>query len=841
MSKFSKQAPLFTYFKNLSRFLPLLSNAFFISSFFNLFIGSQAGITKADNYIEEILVTSQKRQENILEVPIAITAYQGDTLNALGARTLSDIGRYTSGVETLNSDGSQPTYNIRGIETFDFTAGSDSTVAVYVDGVHIGRDAGSEVPLTDIDRVEILKGPQGTLWGRNSIGGLIHIVTPKPDATQAGNLKLSLGNYDREDIAFAFTQPVSETLSLRFSAASQRRDGWLDNLVGPDLNQQDNQDYRLTLAWSPRSDLDIIWRTSYQERDQMSGVIPGLTQAIYDQAGTLSRGAVSVFDRVALDGRSLEERDIFGSSLTVVKEWDRVTLTSITAWRSFNADFLQDEDGTDHPDYVFNSLNRTDDDQFSQELRLNGETARSRWTLGVSYSREHIDRTTQVEFSRSTLETFAGWEALKNGQVPGLPSAATLAESQLAELLPGVRAFNRFNGVDGIFLSSFFFQLTGPPPICGTAMLTPTQCINTVILPGVQAEIGSGTPWLETLRNTGTFESMALFGDISWALTDKLNLSVGGRYTRDDKTFTIQTRYENSFLGMPFGLAFFNNGNPILDQRLSDDWSDFSGRIVLDYQLTDTVLGYASVSSGFKSGGFNSLNFGPGVTPVYDSEKLINYELGMKGRLFENRVQFSLAAYFYQYSDLQELDLVGVPIPSYNLRNADAEGSGFDFDIIYAVTNHLTFSGNYSYLDTQYTDYEIIPAVGETAADDRTGQRRASTPRNKFNATLSYVVPIATGGILSFRTDYSYTGARLSTGSLADQRDPGKRVGSYDIVNARLSYSSSAENWQIALWGMNLEDDDAIADFGNIGQAIGSITAWPLPPRTYGVDITYSF
>jgi len=362
--------------------------------------------------IEEIVVTAQKRAESAQEVPIAIAAYSGEGLKDLGVQNLTDVGKFTSGVEMLNSDISQPTYSIRGVQTFDFTAGSDPTVAIYVDEVYATRSAGAEIPLIDIERLEILKGPQGTLFGRNAIGGAIRIITKTPGPEQEGSVKITAGNFSRQNVEVYYNQPLTDELSMRISGYGHRRDGWLDNVAGDDQNQEDNQGGRLSLAWNPSDDYSLIWNASYHEHDQINGVIPTDTNNIV-KFGTPPLAKADVFGNVAFDGLNGEERDSFSTSLEVVKDYDDFTLTSITAYRSFNTDFWQDEDGSANLDYVFNSLNQTDDDQISQELRLTGVTDKLKWTAGATYHKEHIDRTTGVEFSRSTLETFAGWQAIK--------------------------------------------------------------------------------------------------------------------------------------------------------------------------------------------------------------------------------------------------------------------------------------------------------------------------------------------------------------------------------------------------------------------------------------------
>ena len=176
--------------------------------------------------IEEVIVTAQKRAENVMDVPIAITAFSGDALEKLGTRSLTDIGRFTAGVDMNNNKSLQPTYSIRGVETNDWTIGSDPAVAVYVDGVYAARGAGAEAAFVDVERIEVLKGPQGTLFGRNATGGAIHILTHKPSQETEARVKLTGGDYRRRNIEAMYNTPLSETVALRVTGSVLRRDGY---------------------------------------------------------------------------------------------------------------------------------------------------------------------------------------------------------------------------------------------------------------------------------------------------------------------------------------------------------------------------------------------------------------------------------------------------------------------------------------------------------------------------------------------------------------------------------------------------------------------------------------
>ncbi|WP_226876782.1 TonB-dependent receptor [Microbulbifer hainanensis] len=818
--------------------------------------------------IEEVVVTAQKRAENLQDVPIAISAFTGDNIKNMGAQNLTDLGKSTPGVEMNNDTTLQPTYNIRGIQTSDFTVGSDPAVAVYVDGVYTGRGAGAEVPLADIERVEVLKGPQGTLFGRNATGGAIHIITKKPINENQSEATFTAGNYGRMATDIIVNRALTDELSMRVSASSNKRDGYYPNGGnGADWGGQDTQTFRAALSWLPNEDTEILWRNEYNKLNQNSGTRASVNGALAPDG---------VFGDVTLDFPNREERDLYGSSLTVTHDFDDVTLTSITSYRTFDATIQQDEDGQANPDYFFGSRNVDDQKYFSQEFRLNGATDSLKWTLGASYSQEKLTHDTEAFFTPSTFESFALYTALKEdpealmaltallpaemqGPVaaqlePQLAAIAQMNDQQVSEQLPAAREMLRGFGLDGVMIASFFGNYMLPGLVaqaqtspeawaqfagsfqCAPALADPAM-LQGCLFQGANAFVqGQNANWRENVVNTGDYRSAAIYGDATWSITDALDLTFGLRYTQDEKDFSIDTAYQNSLYGIPFGIAFFSGGQSQISEKPSDSWSDLSGRMVLDYRWNDNVMTYLSWANGFKAGGFNSLNYGANIENSFDQENVTNIEAGIKSNLFDNRMQLNASVYSYQYDNLQELSLIGFPIPSYNLRNADAEGQGAEVEVLWAATDNLLIGGNYSHLETEYTRYQVIAAAGETAADDRTGQPRVGTPENKVNLMAEYTFDLASGASVVMRGDYNWTDERVGTIT-----DPSLVIGDYDLLNARLAFNSASDRYTVSAWVQNVTDNEVVGSYGGPGSAIGSETGWRFMPRTYGADFTVRF
>lgn len=835
--------------------------------------------------IEEVVVTAQKRAENLQDVPIAISAFTGDNMKAMGVKTVTDLGKFTPGVEMNNDTPLQPTYSIRGIQTGDFTVGSDPAVAVYVDGVYTGRGAGAEIPLADIERVEVLKGPQGTLFGRNATGGAIHIISQKPQADDTTELNLTAGNYGRQSSDLLLNRQLSDNLYARFTASTNRRDSFADNLAGGfDTGNIDTQTYRASLLWEPSANTEVLWRADYGVMDQGSALRTSIVPTLQAEAG-----GTDVFGDYALDTPTIEDRDSWGSSLSITHDFENVTFTSITAYRGFDAHLQQDEDGTANPDYMFGSANFDEQTQFSQEFRLNGATDTLKWTVGASYSREKLEHLTEAYFTAGSLESFAVYEGIKAAYANSGMSTTELEDEAVKQRQLMIAA-----GQEGYAVSSFLYDLMmgsgmldaamgeGLAPLGLTAANLSKDDIVMQLMGGIAPWVAADTPWNENVLNTGDYRSTAVYGDMTWSLTDKLDLTVGARYTQDEKDFTIETAYQNTLpitiggnthlvdengdplvvtipyevapgvvvpvqtdqlplpqvaLNQPFGMAFYNNGQPMLDSKLSDSWSDISGRIVLDYRWTDDVMTFVSLADGFKAGGFNSLNFGDNIDSSFDQEDVVNLELGLKSSLFDNAVRLNASVFAYEYKNLQELDLVGSPIPSYNLRNADAEGRGAELEVQWAATDNLFIAGNYSYLDTEYTRYQIIEAIGETEEEhSRVGQPRVGTPENKFNLMAEYTWELAAGGDVSVRGDYNWTDERV--GSISD---PDRVIPDYQLMNLRAGWNSASDRYSAALWVQNVTDEEIAGGYGGTGAAIGASPAWRFMPRMYGADFTVRF
>ncbi|BFM14503.1 TonB-dependent receptor [Maricurvus nonylphenolicus] len=730
--------------------------------------------------LEEIVVTAQKRTESVQDVPISISAMSADFVGKVGAQSIDDLGIHTPGLETRVTQATQPRFYIRGITTNDFGIGSDPAVAVYVDGVYSGRSGASMTAFQDIERIEVLKGPQGTLFGKNAAAGAIHLISNKPSQDFEGGVNITAGNHGKRKIEGMLNVPLSDTLALRVNAMDNHTDGYLDNtLTGSELADENNGGARAMLSWQATEDTDVLFQIDYANVDQSAAVdVSAMTHGdLYDED-------------VALDTDPKETLELWGGSITVESDFDPLTFTSITAIKRFESSNLRDEDGAnfftlplagvvgfDVP-VLFNTKNEEENTFFSQEFRLSSQNDESlRWTLGAMYSREHGKQNSIAEFSSELINL----ETLLAGSPLGLPGGAVFAELASGDLVS---------------------------------------------------------------------TSAAVYGDMTYSINEAFDLTLGLRYTRDEKDYELTVpgpTLDGVSLGLPVGLVFPDVVNGF---EQDETWNNVSSRVVLDYKFSEDAMLYLSYATGYKAGGFNSTQL---ANPV-DEESVTNIELGLKSTWMDSRLRINAAVYSYEYEDLQEYDTVdnNLGLPVLVIRNQDAEGNGFEMEVTWAATESLTLSANYNYLDTEITEYPLF--FNEGAMEDRKGKSLPGVADETFGVGAEYVLALADIGDLIFRADYNYVGERDGATPFVDPADPvniligAKAVeeeylddleDSYSNLSARVTLESAEGDWKVSLWGQNLTDEEYLIDFDAGG--VNTFTGIRNTPRAYGIDLGYQF
>lgn len=676
--------------------------------------------------IEEVLVTAQRRQENLQDVPIALSAISADELAAFGADDLGDLNQVAPALHIQTQNGFLIP-RIRGIGTVAAGSALENSVAVYVDGVYYVSQPASLLSLNSVARVEVLRGPQGTLFGRNATGGLINVITRTPGGNSEGSASLSYGNYGAASgeayLGGGLTDKLAADIALRYA---QQDEGYgVNRTTGRDTGRLD-EDIAARTKWvyRPNEGATFTFTGDYQSRD--SSMVGGHTVP----------GAISAVSRVPYTGSPWDldadtdantELEAYGASLTVNLDLGSIDLTSISAYRS--SDFLLQFDQDATP-IAFTSLvyGMQRDEQRSQEIMLQSRAdARLQWVAGVYY----LD-------APSELDPF-------------------------------------------IIMVPFPF----PPP--------------TTIQARAQSELGT--------------ESVAAYAQIAAPLGANTKLTLGARYTREDRTIdTI----------LP------------LQSANSMEVSKPTWRVALDHAVSDNLLLYASYNRGFKSGGFNALSAGD----TYEEEVLTAYEVGFKSELFDRHLRLNGAAFFYDFENLQIADFQ-TGAPQY-VNAPKAEIYGVDFDIQAALGESLSLNAGVSVLHDRFTDYPNaavytpnpnFPFGNIVTSESAEGNRLPLTADATFNLNVHYEHFVGSG-IWSADAGYYYNDGWYGGVGNTLRQDQ------YDRVSAAIGWRSANDHFGVRVWGRNLTDEEIATGLGANG--LGTLVNYE-PPRTYGVTITSKF
>nr|MDJ0877328.1 TonB-dependent receptor [Halieaceae bacterium] len=767
-----------------------------------------------------------------------------------GAQDIADIGVFTPNVE-FSRGVNQPRYRIRGIGTSDFGVGADPAVGVYLDGVYIGRTGGSKMALNDIERIEILNGPQGTLFGRNAAAGAVQYVTKKPVDAYEGWARATVGNYDRYQVEGVYNMPLTDNLFWRTGALWNTRDGYIDNdFTGNEVGDEGNWSINTQLLWQPTDRLEVRWRAEYDDIDQYSRASSSAT------FGRRQGGAG--FDEMESVADFDETRELWGTMLHLTYDLsDTVTFISISSFRHYETENPEDKDGQTNPEFDFDDLNIEDNDQWSQEFRFEGTLGEKfSWLAGAVYFDEDAEQRSGIN-----LDTRAVDRLIVEGEV-GIPYAAAP--------YPG-----------------FGFDIAFSPLGFGD--------LPRIYESGPEA-LAAGR-YTENVDVKGKYESWAVFGDVTYSILDNLDLTLGIRYTEDDKEFGRNVRYNDFGIWFAFDeTRIDDNGNlvPFPEGRQGtftqdESWDDTTGRVVLDYRVTDDVLVYASYAEGYKAGGFNSAS--PRADdPPFDPEEIETWELGIKSTWFDNTLRFNAAYFDYEYDNLQGLEFVdaeclGADFGANQFLTEDIEGDGYEMSLNWLATPGLELWANAGSVDADVVEKDRCVVVdGQPVDVDRSGEKFADDFNYSVGANYTYTLGNASE--LTFAVSWAWiegdtdrlgcrfvedlgngltavTGLTTIDGDLVISQPSAYQaqgaiteppfnscpdLDDQERLNARVSWLSPRGDWMIAAWVTNATDWDPDGDPGGLGGDLRTDFTDGSPaydrreePRMYGLELTYTF
>lgn len=736
-------------------------------------------------FIEEMLVTAQKREQPLVDVPIAMTVFSQQTLDDLGVDGLQELSTFTPGIRVQEQSVAFTGISIRGI-TSDNTAPSQSPrVSVFQNGVDISRARGANVALYDLERIEALKGPQGTLFGRGAEVGAVSIVQHGADDELSGNLLVGAGSYNERKLQGYFNTPIVDGESaLRASIYRHQRDGYVENLGGGELAEVDTTAARLAFNWQPSGDMQWQAWLNYQ------GGSPSGTpfMSFYFPEDDYYRDA-----DVAASGGSVSDRTLWDATLRGDYQLDsELSLTSITAYREFSARESFDADGFALPILEFENL--AEHQQFSQELRLNFDGG-DRWKgfTGLNYHWENSEQELEQIFHEGYLVT--------------LPKVMALLAAPNQPFNPEL--------------------LRQPPPVYSPFAPLPQF---------------AGIPLNSNMREV-QFESVEnhaadIFADVTYSLTDRLELTAGLRASYEDLSTSIETPPPPSPAGLSLlpqtcadGFLFqakCDQLGQLTDRKLSQSeqyWGG-SGRLLARYQVESNWSTYASYARGRR----------PNVVAYdttsrennLDSEVVDSFELGSKWRSADHKYGLDAAAFYFTYQNFITAVDSSTPVAVMEDRG-DAVSKGVEIDVWAALSDSWS-----AFANTAYNDARI---KGDSSYS---GYRFRLAPLWSGALGLSHSHNLGGLGQGVITASYSYQ----STVYFDDNNDANFGQNSqsgYGLANLRYHVASADQLWQLQLWANNLFDQEYIIDAGNTGALFGLDTYVPGSPRMLGASISHNF
>lgn len=591
--------------------------------------------------LEEITVTARKREENLQDTPVAVTALTADTLEARGFTDISQINGSVpnlqfSSTASVSGSTSAASIFIRGVGQTDFTLTTEPGVGVFLDGVYIARSVGSVLNILDVERIEVLRGPQGTLFGKNTIGGAINVTSKRPAEDFQGKVEVTAGRYDRLDAKATVDIPINEKLLTKFSLASLNKDGYVDRLlVGDELGGKSEIVGRAAVLYLPRDDLSLnlavdasnIRSDSAASKLMDVNLNPGApflpllnASLAPEQQYTLENYGTNSLYTTNGTGPNVNDIDIWGVSGTIEWEPEAFTLKSITSYRDLDAHFGRDGDNT--PLLLVHTEDFYDQQQFSQEFQLSGSALDDRldWLMGAFYFAEEGDNV--------NLVTFTG----------------------------------EFGSLFGLSDPAF------------------------------------------TLQSGGKIDNYSAggFAQVSYDLTDQFSVTVGLRYSDEEREF-LPDQYIQEIRSA--GLSNVIPGfDPILPfEWVTDTTSRWDPKVGIEYQATPDILLYTTYSTGFKGGGFAQRVFpGRADTPTFGPEIVKVYEVGAKMVGFDNRVRLNMAVFHTNYEDMQVTVFDGIAPRTVNGGNAEVDG--FELELEAVPVDRLTVGLGVGYTNARFED-----------------------------------------------------------------------------------------------------------------------------------------
>ena len=718
-----------------------------------MLLTGSVSVLAQDNALEEVVVTATKRSVALQDLAGSANVLGADRLGPGGIQEVRDMQVDIPNLSLGDQFGFARVF-MRGIGMTSIDIGGEGAVAFLQDGAIVPRPAAQLMGMFDLDQVEVLRGPQGTLYGRGATAGAINMVTAKPGKELGGYLSVTAGNYSLAQFKGAIDVPMGDALSMRLAGSLDSRDGYGNNIfTGSDINDRDASAYRATFVYDAGGPLTATLSAQYYEEDDNNyafsyfGQSEGSSIPVPFGVPILGGNTVGMvgggFYDINSDQEPINDRDGQLINLTIDYAFnDRWSLKSITSSQSMDRFLRDDLDSTDAN--LFGQNNYTEEsDSFGQELILN-------------YSSDRID------------------------------------------VLGGVMYFEEdLYGEVRVPLTNLCFLLA--PAACGTPV----------------GDFLNGGNYLQD--GDVDIEAWGAYVEANYSISDKWSVIAGLRYNYEERDGTGSFIFDAISLNVP------------TNQR--ESWNDLTPRITLQYSPNDSMLLYATYTEAFKSGVINTGS----TSPPLDPETVDAFELGLKGQNASGTIRYSVAAFFYDYQDMQ-ISFVDETSTVSTVNAAEAENSGIELEVDGSLGNGFAFDFYLTYLNAEYQEFFNGDYANGFAITDLSGNTLPNAPESTAKLGITWEGAVG-GGTLTVRGEAYYQDDVYFTEW--NREDAYQK--SYEQFNASVDYSWN-DQWLLSLWGRNLSDEEVMSN--NIITAplydslrVGAV----LPPRTYGATVTYQF
>ena len=743
----------------------------------------------SSNKVEKVTVTAQKRVQNAQDVPSTVNALSGKNIKDLGINSSDKIAEFVPGVTISlpSGQGNQPIIAVRGVGNNDFNTNNAGPNGVYSDEVYMSAPSAQTFQAFDLQRIEVLKGPQGTLYGRNTSGGAINFISNKPGDVFGFGVTGDYSSYNSYELQGFVNAPTGDNSAARISAIWDKSDGFMRNLFnGERVSGTDSYAARGQWQVKPSENFTLLLNVHGAKVD----TVP----TEYHQVGTLSFNGVSFDPCSQADINASLCTDLFfnptnpdlykgsynrtrhldvenaGAAVTANYDMGDVTLTSVTAFE--HNDKLHPEDSDASPNNLLQIDFGVKSDTFTQELRLSGEGEKLNWVAGLYYLGETLKQDQSIDLFHDLDLVFG-------------PGAGECVFADLTNFTQ-------------------FCSLTG------------------------------------TAHSKQKTTAYAAFGQADFEIFADTRLTLGGRYTNESKDFTL----DGTVIGQIGGFEVFTAPQTLWGAGFDEsvDKSAFSWKIALDHHFTDKIMAYASFSTGFKSGGFNggfldiNTPTAAGQVAPVRSENNKAYEIGFKSDLFDDTIRLNASAFYYDYKDLQ-VHVLTTPTGGLTadvLDNAQKSTiKGIDVEAIAKPIENMTVRLSAEWLDAKLDEY--VSSRGP-AAQNYSGNTLSNAPEFSFTGIAEYTIPLGSGDNIDLLGSASYR----SKVFFDPANDPLIAQEGYWVVDARAAYVLDDGKWEFAVFGRNLTDEEYLNMAFNLA-SFGLLQEVVAPPLTIGLEASFRY